>query len=525
MEYIVTFQPDGRVVRIGEDRSLLDAAMEAGICLSALCYGKGRCGRCGVRIEEGRVRSLKPKSGDLHLACQTFPASDLIVFVPPESRLGEHQILSESPSLELSELSGFDVGVAVDVGTTTVFAYLVDLSTKKPVAYASEYNRQVTYGGDVLTRLKYAEHIGVESLNRSIIDTVNSVIASLIEGREHVRVKHIVTAGNTIMTYILLDRDPRIVLEDPELSEFRLPRRLDAEKLRLNCSGSLYSMPGIAGFVGGDVVADILVSGLHKSEKPSMLVDVGTNGEVVLGCSEWLLACSTSAGPAFEGGEVSCGMPAVMGVIERIDVDEDLNVVYSTVGNEKPAGVCGSGLISLLAGLFRRDVIDHQGRFSDMPSDRLRSGANGLEFVVVFGDETVNGRDISLNEKDVRNILLGKAAIYAGARTLSRVGVDFNDLQKIYIAGGFGYHIDLEKAITIGLLPDIPRERFEFIGNGSLRGAYMALVDDEVKKGAESLAKKVTYFNLSESKDFNEEYLNALYLPHKDGTLFPSVGK
>jgi uncharacterized 2Fe-2S/4Fe-4S cluster protein (DUF4445 family) len=521
MDYTVTFQPDNVRANIGSGKSILDAARSAGILLYSVCDGEGSCGRCKIFVREGKV-SVEALPDGSYLACKTYPTSDLIIEIPQESRLGAHQRIEEFIELSAGKVTGSDVGIAVDVGTTTVSVCMIDYATKKPISQTSEYNRQVSYGADVLSRITYAERSGVETLNRLIIDTINNLISVLTKDQPSLRVKEIVAAGNTTMIYILMDRDPSVVRDDPEALEFRQPLKEAAEKLRLHCSGGLYALPAIGGYVGGDVVADILASGLHLAQKPSMLIDVGTNGEIVLGCRDWLLACSTSAGPAFEGGEVACGMNAVAGAIEDVSIKDD-EITYSTIRNEKPLGFCGSGLISLVSELFLSGIVDYRGKFTDTAGNRIRNGASDLEFLVASAEETLHNKDIFLSEKDIRSIILSKAAIYAGARTLSNAGVAFSELDRIYIAGDFGYHLNIEKAVSIGLLPDVSRDKFTFIGNGSLKGASIVLSDPSKRKEAEDIAKLATYRDLSKASGFPEEYLAALYLPHKDETLFPSI--
>jgi uncharacterized 2Fe-2S/4Fe-4S cluster protein (DUF4445 family) len=530
-EYLIEFYPDGKRIRICKGKSILDASVALGIYLTSVCNGSGTCGKCRVIVEEGDVRSeetglltKKERGENYYLACRTYPVSDLKVMIPQESRLGTHQILEHAHGIEKEPLAGKEVGIAVDLGTTTVVAYLVDLSNNKIVDSASAYNKQMIHGEDILTRINYAERHGVEKLNKLIVETVDGLIEKLTKDRNGIGIGEISVAGNTTMTYMLLNKNPGIIKKNLDLEEFKTAYLVDPKKLGIGCGGKLYSLPGIASYVGGDIVADIISSGMYKSEDVSMLIDVGTNGEIVMGNRDWLVACATSAGPAFEGGEVGCGMRATTGAIEEIKIRENHDVEYATIHNDKPRGICGSGFIDLIADLFLNRIIDHNGKFS-VATDRIRDGEYGSEFVVVYGGETATGKDIVITEKDIEGIMLSKAAIYAGASTLTKIGVSFENLERIYVAGGFGYYLDVEKAIVIGLLPDLPGKRFEFIGTGSAKGAYMALIDGGVRGKAEEIARKTTYYDLSTVKDFSEEYMAALYLPHRDEKLFPSVEK
>ncbi len=532
MEYLIEFYPDNKRIRVDEKKTILDASRMLGIYLTAVCNGLEACGKCKVIVEEGRVHvkeegilSKEEKEKKYYLACKTYPRSDLKIVVPPESRLGRHQIVEHTHDIKKRTLRGNKAGIAIDVGTTTVVGYLVDLDNKEIIDSVSSYNKQMLYGGDVLTRIHYAKKHGVDKLNEPIIETINKLIEKLTKSQGKIEIKEIVAASNTTMTYMLLNKDPGVIIKNNELPDFKKAHILNLKDSKIRCDGSLYNLPGIANYVGGDVVADIISSGMHESENVSMLIDVGTNGEIAIGNRDWLIVCSTSAGPAFEGGEVGCGMRASTGAIEKIRINEDYDIAYVTISNDKPRGICGSGFIDLLAELFLNGIIDHNGKFTDIIPDKIRQGEHGKEFIVVPGDETASGKDIKITEKDIEGIILSKAAIYAGASTLTKMGVGFMDLEKIYVAGGFGYYLNVEKAIVLGLLPDLPEERFEFIGNGSVNGAYLVLTDEEKRCAAEDIAKKATYYDLSSSKDFSREYMAALHIPHKNEELFPSVEK
>ena len=561
MEYLIEFYPDNKKIRIDDSHSILDALTELGIHITSLCNGQSTCGKCRVIVGEGKVKTgdtklltKKEREDNYYLACKTYPCSDLKVIIPDESTIGEHKILEHAQGIKKEALGSKSAGIAVDIGTTTVVAYLVDLENNKIVDSVSGYNKQMIHGGDVLTRINYAGEYGVEKLSRLIVETINGLIETLMKERSGAIIEKMALAGNTAMTYMLLNKDPTILKKDQDLDEFKDPHRTGADQLGIKSAGGLgdiYTLPGIGSYVGGDIVGDIIASGMHNSEKVSMLIDVGTNGEIVIGNKDWLVTCSTSAGPAFEGGETGCGMRATTGAIEKIKIkkpdgtgDEHgakegqgtnkdhgtsngHSVEYATVHSDKPRGICGSGFIDLLAELFLNDILDHNGKFhstgTGIETGRVRDGEFGREFLVVSGDETATGKDIVLTEKDIEGIMFSKAAIYAGASTLTTLGVSFGELDRIYVAGGFGYHLDVEKAIVLGLLPDLPKEKFEFIGNGSASGAYLVLTDDEKRKEAEDVARKTTYFDLSGDKTFNEEYMAALAIPHRDITLFPSV--
>ncbi|MDP7266123.1 MAG: ASKHA domain-containing protein, partial [Candidatus Thermoplasmatota archaeon] len=297
--------------------------------------------------------------------------------------------------------------------------------------------------------------------------------------------------------------------------------------IRINNRAILHSLPSRAGYVGGDITADILATRMYEKSEISIMIDVGTNGEVVVGNKDWLVGCACSAGPAFEGGEVESGMRATTGAIEQIDINPGSGPDYKTIGNVAPVGICGSGLIDLLAELFTHNLIDRKGNLQqEVDPRRIRKGNEGAEYVVVEKSATGNSTDIVITEIDIQSIIRSKAAVYAATALLLRtVNMDFDDMDKIYIAGGFGNYIDLRKAILLGLLPDMSVDKFVFIGNGSLTGAKTVLLSRDMKEQAADINKKLTYVELSVNKDFFDEFSSASFIPHTDLEQFPSVKK
>lgn len=507
----IKFLPSETIVISDGKESLLESARKAGIRINSPCGGKGTCRKCIVEIREGAV-SGEPenKKTDRYVSCRTYPRSDMILTVPKAEE--KHNTIAGRIMPEKRPFSG-TAGVALDIGTTTVEAYLVDLKNKKIIASASEYNKQSVYGDDVITRIDHAKDRGPEALNRLIVETINGLFDEMLHETKNASIGDVYAAGNTAMTYLLLDKNPGVIKKHTELDEYKKPFTADARALGIRAKGKLSTLPGISGYVGGDVVGDILESGMNSSAKISMLIDIGTNGEIVLGNRDFLVACSTSAGPAFEGHATGCGMKASAGAIYETSVRKDFTVEYSTICDARPKGMCGSGLIDIVSELFTKGLIDHMGHFT-----------GGRErFVVVPKKDSGTGEDIRITEKDIHNIILSKAALYAGAATMTRIGKEFEELERIYIAGGFGHHLDVEKAITIGLLPDLPKKKYMLIGNGSLQGAFRCLITAGKRKEAREIALKTTYYDLASEKTFSEEYLKALYLPHQDPALFPSV--
>lgn len=456
------------------------------------------------------------------------------------------------------DTSGRNFGIALDIGTTTVALALVDMQTGKVIAQASDYNKQIMCGEDVLARIAFAEDGGLERLRQLILESIDYLISQVVVlsdvckptskkvCREEVTAMSI--AGNTIMIHLFLGLHPKQIRYQPYVSVTNLPPVYRAKELNIQIhpEAPIYIVPGRASYVGGDIVADILTSGMHRKEETSLLIDVGTNGEVVLGNSEWFISCSCSAGPAFEGGEVASGMRAMTGAIEKLSIDDKFEPHYQTIRNDKPRGLCGSGLIDLVSEMFRVGLVDKKGHIQDVGTERVRQNGNGREYVVVWakdaketavslamkaksgvwGAKTVQGNDIVITDEDIMSIVRTKAALFAAAEVLlDSVNINFTDLSKVYIAGGFGNYIDVEKAIRIGLLPDIPRDRFVFLGNAALGGAWTTLVSGTGRGEAKRIYSSMTYLELTTNQSFFDKFTSSLFLPHTDIDKFPSQKK
>lgn len=619
-KYKVTFYPHNKSVEVEKGKSLLAAAISAGVYINSSCGGDGVCGRCKVILKKGRVFtqptgriSIDERKRGYYLACLTSPESDLEIEVPPESRLDFEALTDEEkemrlkglyseaeevepaksvlgdeifihsplstklylelppPTLEdkisdlerlfrqirrqqdvpvmqtglanirrLGELlrsadwkatvtlgkrndtieivliepgntSEKNFGVCFDIGTTTISGQLVDLNTKKALGTKATYNKQAAYGSDVITRIVYARaEEGLEQLHHAVVDTMNQMAQELIQ--EHNvdlnDVNCILCAGNTTMIHLLLRVDPGYIRREPYVptANFVPTVRAAEAGIRINPRGLLSCVPGVSSYVGGDVTAGILACGLDKENDLSILIDIGTNGEIVLGNKEFLISASASAGPAFEGSGVACGMRASRGAIQKVKISPgNLKVTYETIGGEKPRGICGSGYIDIVAEMLSAGLLDKDGKMK-----------SGKEFVIAT--------DITITEADIDNLKRAKAAIYSATEALLKhMSLKFSDVKKFFVAGGFGTYVDMNNAIKIGLLPDLERERFIFVGNSSLAGARQILLSYEAMKNANEIAGKVTYFELSVDPGYMDEYMAALFFPHTDLTKFPSV--
>lgn len=658
----VTFKPENTATRAQAGERLLDVASHVGIDINNLCGGQGVCGSCRVRISQGKVQTTGKHIGFLDkkdleagyvLACQThILEEDVEVYIPPESRIEEEQILTQydtpfdwtrhsrpsakygkraptakgilsyedpctlgEPGPEAENIPGFNplcrkyylelppptlednlsdldriyrelhridpeinpqahfsciwglanmlrendwkvtttvymrdfglpliralepgdsscrnYGVAIDVGTTTIVAQLVDLRSGSAVGVEASHNRQAHYGEDVISRMIYAcGRGGQSSLNEAVISTINTLIGHLVKGAgiRHEDITCIVAAGNTTMTHLLLDLEPCNIRIAPYIPMAnRLPLFHTVELgLRTHSKATLHCLPCVSSYIGGDITSGVLACGMSENPELSALIDVGTNGEIVIGNNEWLVCCSASAGPAFEGGGIKCGMRATKGAIEKIWIDGS-QVLYQTIGGTKPRGLCGSGLIDAIAELVAEGIIDQSGKFADLGHPRVRLTDDGMVFVIAAETQTESGDPVVVTEDDIGNLIKSKGAILAAMKVLlENLGMSFNDLKKIYVAGGFGAHLDIEKSVFLGLLPDIARDRIQFIGNSSLAGAKLALLSLEAFQKAEDIARRMTYFELSVHPEFMNEFVAALFLPHTQMDLFPTVSE
>ncbi|MBN1284156.1 MAG: DUF4445 domain-containing protein [Anaerolineae bacterium] len=422
-------------------------------------------------------------------------------------------------------------GLAIDIGTTTVTVCLVELVSGEVVAQAADYNGQIKRGEDVISRIIYAsKDDGAAQMQELVVGTINRLIGAACK-RAQVDPRQVVKAaiaGNSTMIHLLLGLPAASIRLVPFITGVNHAPVITAEEIGLNMHprGTVDCLPNVASYVGADITAGVLSSGLDEVDDLTLFMDVGTNGEIVLGNREWQLSCAASAGPAFEGAGVRHGMRATRGAIEEVWISaETYEPGLRVIGGVKPKGLCGSGLLSLLAELFMAGIVDKAGNVNlDLPTARTREGERGPEYVVVWADETSIGEDIVITHVDIDNLLRAKAAIYAGYMVLAAsVGVSLADVKRVLIAGNFGKYINIEKAIQIGLLPDKPWEQFDFLGNTAVRGAYLALLMRSQRQRLKEIANKLTYLELSADNSFYDAFTSALFLPHTDLYLFPSV--
>ncbi len=420
-------------------------------------------------------------------------------------------------------------GAAVDIGTTTVVVYLVDLTNGKVVDVGSTYNSQMRHGDDVITRIVYAtEGGGLSELRDTVVSDINDLLSVLCKRHKINRkdVESLTVAGNTTMAHLFWGLNPEPIREEPyipTINSFPL-WKARAAGINANTEAPIYTLPCIASYVGGDIVAGVLASKMHRKEELALFMDIGTNGEIALGGSEWLVTAACSAGPCFEGAGIRHGMRATDGAIEAVSIDpETLAPKVGVIGGERPRGICGSGMIDAISEMLLAGILDQKGKFvPEKSGPRLRKIDNDLEYIFYEDEEGYVG----LTEVDVENIIRAKAAIYAGVSLiLTEMGLTVEDIEHVYIAGGFGTYLDVEKAIILGMLPDLPLEKFSFLGNTSVAGAYLTLLSPALREEAEDVASKMTYMELSVSGGFMDEYMSAMFLPHTDMSKFPTVAK
>ncbi len=634
----IKFLPHEISINIKEGRSLLDAAMDAGVHINASCGGEGVCGKCRVIVEKGEFQggeSSRLSEDDMkqgyRLACRTKATGDVEVRVPVESGLDpstlkrhmiprkktfieqekyqeikekglvispvkkiylelpepghgdnvpdltrlidhlarehdEHRLHISLPiirklpdvmreegfkltvtlerpvretgkttiaNVQPGDMSGRNYTLAIDIGTTTVFGQLIDLHNGETLAELGNFNGQISYGEDVISRIVYAEKPGgLERLNSVVIGTINKIIKG-ITAKARVRpdeVTSVTIAGNTTMTQLFLKINPKYIRRSPYVPAANFYPPMSARTLGIELGEHTVALvyPTVSSYVGGDIVAGIMGSGMYRSEEMILFIDIGTNAEIVIGNREWLACAACSAGPAFEGGGIKHGMRADKGAIEDISIDPvTFEPMTITVGRVRPVGICGSGLITMVATMLELGIIDRNGKYNrDLETPRIRQADNVYEYVVSWEKDNQIDRDIVLTEIDIDNLIRAKGAIYSGYQTLlTEVGLTIDDIDRIYLAGGFGSYIDLEKAMVIGLFPEIDAGKLKYIGNSSLMGARMSSLTNRIRRDVVDVVLRITGFELSETPSYMGNYTASQFLPHTDMTYFPKLNE
>ncbi|MHC4618479.1 MAG: ASKHA domain-containing protein [Planctomycetota bacterium] len=523
----VTFEPDSLQISIHAGATLKEAAGRAGIILNSACGGKGTCRKCLV--------SLEP-AGRQVLACQYRIESDLTVTIPAASRWFEQKILTEGikvraeiePDIYRKYLKADStapvLGLAVDIGTSTVVAKLIDMAAARCKATEAAANPQTQYGDDVISRISYAEtDAKLAELHKTIIDCTNELIARLCRqaSADPNDIYEMSVVGNTTMNHIFL-KLPIAQLGQAPYKAFSLDAR-DCPPadlgVKINPDGNVHTVENIAGFVGADTAAVALATGIDSAERVTLAVDIGTNGELVLAAGGKLYAASCAAGPALEGARIGCGSRAVEGAIQGVVVDGG-DIDLDVIGGGPAGSICGSGLIDAVAVMLDLGIIDATGRFVEpkelesrlLPAVLTRIVEQGGQpaFLLAAGGGA-GGHKVVLTQQDIRQVQLAKAAIRAGIKLLEKkFGLKDSDIERILLAGAFGNYIRAESALRMGLLPDVPVERIYFVGNAACSGAQMTLLSSQARTKAAELARRIEYVEIAHEKQFSDVFTESM---------------
>jgi uncharacterized 2Fe-2S/4Fe-4S cluster protein (DUF4445 family) len=525
--FTITFEPDGRQISIHAGATLIEAAGQAGIIVNTVCGGKGTCKKCLVYLgpDERQV-----------LACQYRIHSDLTVTIPPASRFFEQRILADGIDTQLrirpdryrkysaADLRALIFGLAVDVGTTTVVAKLIDMRTGQCRATEAALNPQTRFGDDVISRIAYAKSSEkLAELRKVIIECINELAGKLCEkaGIETSDIYEACIVGNTTMNHILLGLPVTQLGQAPYKAY-----SLDAHDvtpgqmaLKMNPAGNVHTVENIAGFVGADTTAVALAADINLAEEMTLVVDIGTNGELVLGTKDKLYAASCAAGPALEGARIACGSRAAAGAVEAVVVNEG-DIDLDVIGDSPARSICGSGLIDAVAVMLEFGVIDRTGRFANRPELEAKVPPaifsriieqDGQPAFCLAQPASQSARPVFLTQKDIRQVQLAKGAIRAGTKILLRkLGIKDADVRHILLAGAFGNYIRKQSAVRIGLLSDVPLERIRFIGNAAASGAEMILLSGQSRRKARELARKIEYVEIAHEPDFQDVYADCM---------------
>ncbi|MFH1524202.1 MAG: ASKHA domain-containing protein [Chloroflexota bacterium] len=614
----VLFQPGNIPVQTDGSQDILSLARQAGFLIDSQCGGQGTCDRCQMSLVAGQLVDGRDQMQAYHLdlqgrfaSCQAYPRSDVVVSVPPESRVGDlvpsaadySSLLKQTapapatfhamrvklppPTLQdscsdadrlvrelkkhsavdihipeavlmalpeqlrtsgwevslhlleaenrlnlvsVSSATGTSYGWAVDIGTTSLAVSLVELQTGALVDLATSANPQIAWGADVIARILACDKKGaMKSLTRAVRERIASLQNALLT-KNQVAAQDVLAAavaGNTTMLHIYHGISPSHIRKEPYIPAFTSFPAIEARQRRMVCASTalLFTCPSVASYVGGDITAGAVAAGVDTSDETILFIDLGTNGEVVLGNKEWALCASTSAGPCFEGGGITCGMRAEKGAIHAVAWDEaERRLIPGILGGQAAQGICGSGLFEAIAVLFEKGVVDRSGRL-DTSSPRVKESAQReLCYEIVPAAESGSGKAIFLTETDIKSFIYSKAAVYAGIETLLKeIEMDWDAVGRVLIAGSLGTNIDLPAAICLGLFPDIDRRKFQALGNTSLAGVRLYLLSKTMQARIDAFAARATCIELSNAPGFMEAYNAALFLPHTELSRFPSV--
>ena len=508
--------------------------LRKGIYIDQPCGGTGLCGKCRVILsgtvpeptsKDKKIFSEEELTSGFRLACQTKASGGMKVTIPVQDSQSIKVLDTFENGTHTAAPCRSDngSGIAVDIGTTTIVAYLVDLCTGMTLAASSAINPQTSFGADVISRISYIgdDPHKLSELQKAVTKKINSLIKEVFSktGRKPSEKDSIAVAGNTTMEHIFAGISPESIGKSPFKPQFYDSLEFEASELGIEAEKGVKVklMPNIHGFVGGDIVSGIIYTGMHRSEELSLLVDIGTNNEMVLGNSDFMLCCSAAAGPALEGAKIKMGMRAAPGAIDSVKINGS-GIKITTINDMPPVGICGSGLVDAISELLKAGVITQSGRFADKEeleehlSNRFKGNkGKDLSFILAAEGEYGNNPEVGITQKDIREIQLAKGAIAAGAQILLDVaGKKLDQIKNVYLAGAFGNYIDIENAVRISILPDVARERIHPVGNSAGAGACLILKDPSLWDTAADIIKRAEHIELANHKDFQEIFVGSM---------------
>ena len=454
----------------------------------------------------------------------------LLMREPITATLSRGNSPPEIIDVESGDRTSSNYGLAIDIGTTTIVALLIDLTNGKILGKASALNKQITYGETLITRISFSRKAenGLRKLQQAVVQTINDLVNSLTSsaGIKNEEITSVSAGGNTVMNHLLARVDVDYLwFVDANDKVPRSPIIKKAKELGLhtNPEAYIYCLPNVSRFLGGDVIGDVVASGMYDSDEISFFVDMGTNGEIVFGNKDWLVSCSVASGPAFEGAGIRFGMRAMRGAIEHVKINpESLEAEYTVIGDEAPKGICGSGIIDIAAEMFHVGVLDFRGKIVAGRTGLVREGRAGLEYVIAPAEKTAIGRDIVITQRDMDYLMDSKGAALGGIMVLmKKFNFSIYDVKNLYLAGAFGAYTDLSNVIKLGIFPEFPNAKIRPIGNGSLSGAYVTLLSMKKREDANAIAQSMLYIDLLADVMFAETYSEAIYIPGPK-ELFPS---
>ena len=513
----IAFGHDLRFLTLELDEPTLDDTMPDNERLMRAVEAASGVAEEKIRLPFASLRELSAvlRESNFKVKCLVSPEGDGLV------------IRDVLPADSKAPMTGF----ALDLGTTSLAGVLVDLESGKILAKASGGNGQIRYGADVINRIiESCKPGGRKRLQDAVVaESIRPMLETMCRtaGIDQKRIYRMVLAGNTTMNHLLLGLHADPVRMEPFIPSFFRAEGLYARDigLELNGEAELIVAPNIGSYVGGDITAGALVSMIWNDPAMSLFIDLGTNGELVFGNSDFLMSCACSAGPAFEGGDISCGMRATDGAVEACTIDkETMTPTMTVVGGGAPAGICGSGIIDVIAELFRCGIINGKGKFV-REGERILHDEHGMgSYVLAWQKDTGGAKDVVINEVDIDNFIRAKGAIFSATQTMLRsLGFDTSVIERVYVAGGIGSGINMKNAVTIGMFPDISLDHFHYIGNSSQTGAYAMLLSGDARDKVDEIGRSMTYLELSTEPGYMDAFVGACFLPHTDASLFPSV--